>query len=177
MLVRDLIPADLDRVLDINNAAVPAVGLLDRPGLDHLVEQSIVALAADVEAGDGDRGVVGFCLVLGPDARYDSVNFRWFAERYDSFVYLDRVAVDPAWHGRGIGRTFYERVAEQVAAAGGAEELCLEVNLRPRNDPSLAFHARLGFTEVGQQETPYGALVSLQTRPLTPRTVRGNRPE
>lgn len=163
MLVRDLIRADLPRVLEINNAAVPSVGLLDRPGLDHLVDQSMVALT-----GEGDGGeVTGFCLVLGPAAHYDSVNYRWFAARYDSFVYLDRVAIDPTWKRQGLGRSFYERVARQVDAAGGADELCLEVNLRPRNDPSLAFHERMGFREVGQQETPYGTLVSLQTRVLT----------
>ena len=166
MFVRDVIPADLPRILEINNEAVPAVGVLDAPGLQHLVDQSIVALTAEDGDGETGRHVIGFCLVLGPRADYESVNFRWFAERYDDFVYLDRVAIDPASKGRGIGRAFYERAAEQIAARGGADELCLEVNLRPRNDASLAFHARLGFTEVGQQETPYGALVSLMTKRL-----------
>ena len=40
------------------------------------------------------------------------------------------------------------------------------MNLRPRNDTSLAFHESLGFVEVGQRETDYGSLVSLQAKPL-----------
>jgi predicted GNAT superfamily acetyltransferase len=45
----------------------------------------------------------------------------------------------------------------------------LEVNLEPRNDQSLAFHAALGFVEVGQQMTDYGTRVSLMTKPLQSR--------
>ena len=47
-----------------------------------------------------------------------------------------------------------------------ATDFTLEVNLRPRNDQSLTFHAGLGFVEVGQQETDYGTLVSLMAKPL-----------
>ncbi|CAN5380368.1 GNAT family N-acetyltransferase [soil metagenome] len=163
MPVRPLSPTDLPRVLELNNAAVPAVGLLDQPGLEHLVSESSIAWAVcDAEAGE----LVGFCLVLDPDADYASVNFHWFAERYEDFVYLDRVVIDAAWKGQGLGRELYGLVEAHVAANGGAAWLCLEVNLRPRNDASLAFHERLGFSEVGQQETPYGALVTMQTKPL-----------
>lgn len=35
-----------------------------------------------------------------------------------------------------------------------------------RNDASLAFLPQLGFAEIGQQETGYGALVSLMRKPL-----------
>jgi uncharacterized protein len=161
--VRPLSPADLPHVLELNNAAVPAVGVLDRLGLEHLVAQSSIAWAVcDADGGE----LVGFCLVLDPGADYASVNFHWFSERYDDFVYLDRVVIDPAWKGRGLGRELYGLVETHVVANGGAAWLCLEVNLRPRNDASLAFHERLGFSEVGQQETPYGALVSMQVRPL-----------
>jgi hypothetical protein len=95
------------------------------------------------------------------------MNYRWFAERYDDFVYLDRVAIAPRAQRRGLGRAMYDEVARRAREVRpSATVFALEVNLRPRNDPSLAFHERLGFAEVGQQETDYGALVSLMTRPL-----------
>jgi hypothetical protein len=159
--VRPIDPAragELERILAINQAEVPAVGDLDLERLAHLVDQSALALAAC----DDDGAVVGFCLVLAPGADYGSVNYRWFSERYDDFAYLDRVAVAPEHQRRGIGRLLYEA----VEAATDAPWFTLEVNLRPRNDTSLAFHDRLGFTEVGQQETPYGALVSLMAKRL-----------
>jgi predicted GNAT superfamily acetyltransferase len=153
---------DLPRVHAINQAEVPAVGDETEGALHHIAAESLVALVAE-EAGE----LAGFCFVLAPGADYDSGNYRWFSERYDDFVYLDRVAIAPAFQRRGLGRALYAEVERSVAelrpAAGW---FTLEVNLRPRNDTSLAFHAALGFVEVGQRETEYGALVSLMAKPL-----------
>ena len=49
----------------------------------------------------------------------------------------------------------YKRQA-LVASAGDHPVLCAEVNLAPRNDRSLAFHKRFGFSPVGEQETEGG---------------------
>ncbi len=164
MLLRDLRPDDLVAVHAINEAEVPAVGSETRPAFERIHHQSIISLVAE----DPARAEIGaFCMVLAPDADYGSGNFVWFRERYDSFVYLDRIAVAPSFRRRGLGRALYAEV-ERLAAerVRSATEFCLEVNLRPRNDVSLAFHAELGFTEVGQRETSYGARVSLMTKPL-----------
>ena len=161
MPVRLLTPTDLDRVLVINESGVPGVGTIEATGLAQLVDESSMALVAT--AGDpGEEIVIGFCLVLAPGADYRSVNYRWFSERYDDFVYLDRVAIAPEFQGRGLGRALYDEVERRADAAW----FLLEVNLRPRNDASLAFHHRLGFVEVGQQETDYGCLVSLMAKSL-----------
>ena len=162
MPVRLLTPNDLDRVLAINESGVPGVGAIEATALAHLVDESSIALVATVDDPAGEI-VAGFCLVLPPGADYRSVNYRWFSERYDDFVYLDRVAIAPEFQGRGLGRTLYDEVERRAAAAW----FLLEVNLRPRNDGSLAFHDRLGFVEVGQQETDYGHLVSLMAKPLS----------
>ena len=167
MMLRAIRPADLDTVLAINEAEVPAVGPLEPEALERLVEQSLIAIVAEL---DGEVG--GFCLVLPPGEGYSSSNYRWFAERYDDFVYLDRVAIAPAHQRRGVGRALYaevERLAGEHRPA--ATDFLLEVNLRPRNDTSLAFHAELGFVEVAQRETDYGALVSMMTKPLAGRAV------
>lgn len=162
MLLRPYRPDDLAAVHAINQAAVPAVGDETRSALAHIAGQSMIAVVAE------EAGVVGgFCLVLAPGADYASGNYRWFSERYADFVYLDRVAFDPAFRRRGAGRAMYaevERLAAELRPT--ATDFTLEVNLRPRNDPSLAFHAALGFVEVGQRETEYGALVSLMAKPL-----------
>lgn len=155
---------DLATIHAINEAAYPAVGTETVEDLGHIADQSVIALVAD----DADTGeIAGFCLVLAPGADYDSMNFLWFVDRYDDFVYLDRVAISPAYQRRGLGRSMYAEVERLVAALRpGATQFTLEVNLRPRNDQSLAFHAGLGFVEVGQQETDYGALVSMMVKPL-----------
>jgi len=163
MLIREYRPEDLGTIHRINQGEVPAVGTETLEDLGGIAEQSLIALVVEL-----DDEVVGFCLVLAPGADYDSLNYRWFSERYDDFVYLDRVAFPAPHQGRGLGRAIYaevERLATQRRPS--ATQFMLEVNLRPRNDQSLAFHDRLGFVEVGQQETDYGALVSLMAKPMS----------
>ena len=165
MILRDLRPDDLVSIHAINQAEVPAVGEVSLDSLERIADESLISLVAEVDAA-----VAGFCLVLGPDADYGSVNYRWFGERCDDFVYLDRVAIAPACRRMGLGRALYAEV-ERLAGERrpSATELTLEVNLRPRNDVSLAFHAGLGFVEVGRQETDYGVLVSMMAKPLAHR--------
>jgi uncharacterized protein len=164
LLIRSIEPADLGRILELNEANVPEVGSVDTDRMEFIVAESPIALAA-VASDD----VIGFCLVLASDSPYDSVNYRWFTERYDRFMYLDRVAVDASARGRGVGRALYTEVDRQMVAIDGADHLALEVNVDPPNAVSLAFHARLGFSEVGQQDTPYGIRVSMQMRPTSGR--------
>lgn len=164
MHIREYTAADLAAVHAINQAEVPAVGDETIEALGRIGELSTIALVAD----DPDTGEIGgFCMVLEPGTPYESGNYRWFDERSDRFVYLDRIAIAPSFQRRGLGRRFYGEV-ERLAAERCpiAEQFALEVNLRPRNDTSLAFHAALGFVEVGQRETGYGALVSLMSKPL-----------
>ena len=78
-------------------------------------------------------------------------------------MYLDRVAFDAAAQGRGLGTLLYAEV-DRLMTPREANHLALEVNVDPPNEPSLAFHARRGFVEVGRQDTPYGIRVSMQMR-------------
>jgi predicted GNAT superfamily acetyltransferase len=100
--------------------------------------------------------------VLPPKADYGSLNYAWFGERYDDFAYLDRVAVAQAHRNKGIGGLLYREVERRATARW----FTLEVNVRPMNEGSLRFHARLGFVEVGQRETDYGTRVSLMAKEL-----------
>jgi predicted GNAT superfamily acetyltransferase len=164
MRIRDYTAADLAAVHVVNQAEVPAVGDETLDALGRIGELSSIALVAD----DPESGEIGgFCMVLEPGTPYESGNYRWFEERYDGFVYLDRIAIAPAFQRRGLGRRLYAEV-ERLAAerCPDAEQFTLEVNLRPRNATSLAFHAALGFVEVGRRETSYGALVSLMSKRL-----------
>ncbi len=175
VVIRSYRPDDLAAVHAINQAEVPAVGEVTAEALAQIASQSCVALTAEVTGGDDDDDaaageapvIAGFTFVLPPRVDYGSPNYAWFGERYDEFIYLDRVAVAPKFQRRGIGRLIYEEVQRR-----GAEEwptarvLALEVNLAPRNDSSLAFHRSLGFVEVGQREGSDSKVVSMLIKPL-----------
>jgi predicted GNAT superfamily acetyltransferase len=155
VLLRDLARADLAAALALNNESVPALNPLDQPELARLVALTMVSLVAGV-----DGAFAGFCMVMPPGVDYASLNYAWFSAHagelgYDAFAYLDRIAVSPSARRLGVGRAFYDRLVEVLS--GRVPVLFCEVNLRPRNDASLAFHEAVGFREVGQQDTDGGA--------------------
>jgi predicted GNAT superfamily acetyltransferase len=154
-MIRQLRATDLDAVLALNNDNVPAVSGLDAAELSRLATLTSISLVAEV---DGD--FAGFCMVMPPGVDYASLNYVWFSRHaaelgYRTFAYLDRIAVAPSARRRGVGRALYARLVE--ALTGVVPVLFCEVNVRPRNDTSLVFHAGIGFREVGQQDTDGGA--------------------
>lgn len=104
------------------------------------------------QVGEADA----FLIALDQDAAYDNPNFRWMRSWFDRFVYVDRVVVATHARGRGLARTLYEDLFAAARAAGHTRIVC-EVNSDPPNPASDAFHARLGFAEVGSAVLPGGA--------------------
>ncbi|WP_307806996.1 GNAT family N-acetyltransferase [Naasia sp. SYSU D00057] len=158
--LRPLRPTDYGRVVELNNAAFPAVPNADVAELTRLAGYTSLALVAEHEGA-----IVGFLLALDPGADYESENYRFFAERGPS-LYIDRIVVDGHIRGAGIGRALYDAVFAKAKADGRPEVTC-EVNLQPPNPQSLAFHERMGFSRVGEQHTKGGAYtVALLAAPV-----------
>jgi predicted GNAT superfamily acetyltransferase len=61
---------------------------------------------------------------------------------------MDRVVVASSARSRGYARLLYRDLFDEASTAGHERIVC-EVNARPPNPESDAFHAALGFTEVG----------------------------
>lgn len=99
--------------------------------------------------------LAGFLLALPETADYGSDNYRYFQARYDRFVYVDRIVVDDRFRRAGVGAALYRHLAGCLPA--GCPRIACEVNVRPPNEPSLAFHRKLGFEPVGEQDTEGGA--------------------
>jgi predicted GNAT superfamily acetyltransferase len=149
---------DLDHVLQLNADHVELLSALDR---DRLLQLRSWASRADVVVCDGQ--VAGFVLVFGPGGDYDSPNYRWFTDRYgEAFDYLDRIVIDDRFRRRGLAGAVYDEVEGAATSRG---RLALEVNIDPPNEPSLAFHRRRGYVEVGQLG-PSGHRVGLMAKDL-----------
>jgi predicted GNAT superfamily acetyltransferase len=140
--LRPLRETDVADVLALNHANVIALSPLDESRLSVLR-----GLTDRFDVLDVDGAFAGFVVTFAAGAAYDSANYEWFSARYDRFYYLDRIVLADDFRRRGLGGFVYDEL-EKVAAPYG--RLCLEVNLVPRNDVSLAFHEARGYVEVGR---------------------------
>ena len=161
-IVRNIKSADLTRVLAINNANTPGESELTLSELETDITNCLHALAVDNEHGE----VCAFCITFAPDAPDAGANHRWFADRFESFVYLDRIAIDPTYQNLGLGVLLYQSVEQQMIASAQHSLLCCEVNLEPPNPGSLRFHKRIGFTEVGRYSPQQDHVVSMLSKNL-----------
>ena len=144
LLIRQAQATDFSRISDINAAEEEKTSRIDLARLaqlDHWADYHRVAVV--------DDEVIGFLLVMSEASDYDGDNFRWFVERYDRFLYVDRVVIDQAYTGQGVGSALYGDLIE-FAATQGCPALCCEINVSPPNPVSHAFHAHFGFKEVGR---------------------------
>ena len=134
--------ADFSAILRLNEADEIFLAPLDAHALRALLRQTF-------HLGLREDGRDAFLIALDQDADYGSPNFRWFKERFARFAYVDRLVVALHARGRGIGRSLYEELF--VAARTACHDIvACEVNVDPPNPTSDAFHAALGFEEIGR---------------------------
>ncbi|CAB5134337.1 hypothetical protein D3OALGA1CA_3465 [Olavius algarvensis associated proteobacterium Delta 3] len=159
--LRDATIDDRDALHPLNQANLPHVGSVSPEEFEYLLSEAAYCRTAVVSGVLG-----GFLLAFDPTAAYDSPNFLWFREHYDSFAYIDRIIVSSNARRKGIASLLYDDLID-FAADRGIPWIACEYNLRPPNDVSKRFHDSYGFREVGQQDTEGGKKrVSLQVRPV-----------
>lgn len=149
--IRPAQDSDFDYLMVLNESSVPEVNHLEAADLAKLL-----AMAPYCRVAEQDGEEAGFLLGLEAGADYASVNYRWFSARYDRFAYVDRVVIDAANRGQGLGTALYADF-ERWARERGAPVIACEVNIRPPNEPSMAFHLGCGFVQVGKQGTEGGS--------------------
>jgi len=136
--------ADLDDVLRINEAAVPAVNSVD---LEQMRWFAANAAYFGVALRDGQVG--GFLIGMRPGTNYASLNYRWFCDRYEEFGYIDRVAIAANARRLGLATRLYQDFEASLPRTVGI--LTCEVNIVPPNESSMRFHEHLGFRTIGTQ--------------------------
>jgi hypothetical protein len=144
--IRDVTPGDLEAVLAMNESAVPHVNSLKIAEMHDLHDQ---AAYFRVAAAHDHGSISAFLVGLTPDAAYSSPNFLWFCRNYPAFAYIDRIAVAENARRHGLASALYGDFERYFAARFPL--LACEINLRPSNPASMAFHLRRGFRQVGSQ--------------------------
>lgn len=145
MELRPVGPADHPALLALNNRHAEAVNALDAGAFASRCAGALLALSA-WEQGHP----LGFLLAFGPDTPVHGPNHAWMRTHHPEAAYIDRIVVDEAAQGRGLGRGLYAA----LAALPGLAALGCEVNTDPPNPASMAFHLRLGFRPAGQATDP-----------------------
>ena len=164
--IRDARGDDLKQLLKLNQSNLPHVGSISPRQLENLYDQ-----ASNFRIAERNRKTAGFLIAFLPQAEYGSLNFRWFKQHYNAFIYIDRIVVAPDSRRQGVAFALY-RDLENFAAQSDIPIMTCEYNLQPKNEISRLFHQKYGFKEVGTQKTENGKkTVSLQIKQVVPRSA------
>jgi predicted GNAT superfamily acetyltransferase len=137
MELREITDADRPAVLELNQDSVLELSPLDEARLHY-----ILALAYRGVLIERDGAVLAFAIAIAPGAGYDSRNYSRLSERFEDFLYLDRIAVADGTRRQGLGAMLYDAMEDAARPFG---RMVCDVNVEPRNDASLAFHAARGY--------------------------------
>lgn len=145
-IIKRIEPKDYNYVLKLNEENADVLIPTDREELESLAEKAALFQLIYV-----DETPAGFIIALREGLEdYDFKSYRWFEERYSKFLYIDRVVVDRKYWRKGLGRKLYQ-YAFDYAKRKDIVIVAAAITTVPYNQESLAFHAKQGFHEVGEQ--------------------------
>jgi len=138
--------AQFQSIYDLNQTNTPEVGSLESiQHLKQLIEFSSYNLLVLKE-----DEIVGYIICMREGSAYGSENYKFFTQRLKKFLYVDRVAIDEQHRRAGLGKAIYENIF--VQAISDSLPIALEVNTQPVNQPSLNFHEKMGFDQIGAKD-------------------------
>lgn len=143
MDLRELTQHDVASMWSLNEQGLPGTGQVSKQEMADLLNLSALSLGVFRE-----QELLGFVICLSPGTSYGSLNYAWFNQRFDAFIYVDRIAVAQQHRDQGIGSMLYEQVMANSDEKG--VPVAAEVNSTPPNPGSMRFHERFRFKEVGE---------------------------
>lgn len=155
-MIRDATANDAAAILALNEEFVHFTSPMSAARYEYLR-----AMSSFHRVIEEDGRVLAFLLAMREGSPYESPNYKWFSQRYDRFLYVDRIMVSGSAHGRGLGREMYQDIFSH-ARASGIPRITAEFYTTPPNEVSRRFHERFGFKEVGSQSVYETNVVSLQ---------------
>lgn len=135
----------LENLYSLNQENTPEVGSLnDAESFRKLLELSSTSLLIEYK-----NQVIGFMICFRENSVYGSENYKFFNDKKEKFIYIDRVVIKSGFRRMGFGTEIYKHIDE--VASKNFLPICCEVNSMPRNEISINFHIKNGFTEVGEK--------------------------
>ena len=143
----------LKEIYLLNQANTPEVGNLNSVSqLQSLLTKSKINLYVYNEIG-----LIGFIVCFREGSSYLSENYKFFSKTEKNFFYIDRIAIDKKFRRKRIAHTLYKKI--EKLCIRDKLPLCCEVNTLPLNKPSINFHKKLGFIDVGKNEFAQNSVV------------------
>ncbi len=157
MEIRDAQESDFDRILELNAAEVRKTSPMDRDRL-----QLLHGLSGYHKVAVIDGRVGAFLIAMREGVDYQNENYAFFSQRYERFIYIDRIVVAPELAGGGIGACMYRHLFD-FARSQDVDYITCEYNIEPPNPASRKFHDRFDFDEIGTRTIGDGGkIVSMQ---------------
>lgn len=147
MNIRLATEKDLPYILKMNTAALPHVSEIKLSDMRRFLKQADPFLV--IEEGEE---LSGFMIVLQKGLDYESLNYSFFCNNYSDFHYVDRIVIAEKFRGQKFGTALYEH----LFGSSGKKIITCEVNTKPPNPDSFAFHNALGFKQVAKLVTEKG---------------------
>ena len=142
MELRALEERDIPAIWIINQQGLPGTGDVSQDEISSLLGFATYSVGYFLK-----EELLGFVICMPPGTGYGSLNYAWFNERYEAFVYVDRIAVSQNYRNKNIGTQLYNHVVD--FASQDDVPVAAEVSLKPPNPGSMRFHSRFAFNEVG----------------------------
>ena len=134
----------LNILYSLNQDNTPEVG--DLESLNNLCE--LIHMSALNFYVLENNTIIGFVICFRENSEYKSLNYKYFKNKEDKFLYIDRVVIKDGYRRLGVGSYLYDHLHE--LAQKEDIPLCCEVNIIPKNEISLNFHFKKGFKHDGE---------------------------
>ena len=136
----------LENLYSLNQENTPEVGSIRSvESFALLLNKSSINLLIEYK-----KEPIGFIICFRENSEYESLNYKYFDQNKEKFLYIDRVLIKSNYRRMGLGTRVYKYLDE--IAAKELLPICCEVNSIPLNQISLNFHAKNGFIEVGERD-------------------------
>ena len=133
----------IEDIYSINQDNVPEVGSLN--SLDQ--QRKLLSISSYHSILLEDDELIGFAICFRESRQYWSENYKYFENKLDRFLYVDRIAIRSEYRRQGHAKRMYEDIFN--FASEDDLPVTAEVNTKPPNQGSIEFHEYMGFKEVG----------------------------
>mgnify|MGYP003319342871 FL=1 len=93
----------LNEILTLNESFLPAVSSVDINQMNRFLRFADYFKGVLI-----NNKISGFLIAIQPGKKYDSLNYKWFEKKFESFIYVDRIVIGSEFQGQGIGRALYD---------------------------------------------------------------------